>query len=61
MLETGGMKTIEFKVHGRNGDYVRPTIVPANHSDEPHFGLMDGVVIGFFVVLFGGLAFLFLR
>lgn len=55
------MKTIAFKVHGKNGDYVRATIVPSNHSEEAHFGLVDGVVIGFFVVALGSLAFLFLR
>ncbi|HMP83536.1 MAG TPA: hypothetical protein PKA41_12620 [Verrucomicrobiota bacterium] len=54
------MKTIAFKVHGKNGDYVRATIVPANHSEETRFGLIDGIVIGFFAVLFGCFAVWFL-
>lgn len=55
------MSEISYKVHGNNGDYVTTTVVPANHSEEPHFGVLDLVVVG--VVgsgVLGGLALLLL-
>lgn len=55
-----GMSAVAFKVRQKSGDYVRATIVPANHSEEPHFGVLDGVIIGFFLLCVGGLIALFL-
>jgi hypothetical protein len=51
------MSEISYQVHGKNGDYVKTTVVPSNHSEEPHFGTLDLavlVVVGLFCV--GGLA-----
>ena len=39
------MSEISYKVSGRNGDYVATTVVPANHSEEPHFGALDVAVL----------------
>jgi len=44
------MSGIAFKVQGKNGEYVKTALVPANHSEETHFGLLDGVVLGFFLL-----------
>jgi hypothetical protein len=49
------MSAIAFKVTGKSGDYVKATIVPANHSEEPRFGLLDGGIIAFFLLCTGGL------
>lgn len=49
------MVSIAFKVKQQSGDYVKATIVPANHTEEPHFGLLDSVIIGFFLLCVGGL------
>jgi len=57
---TPGMSAVAFKVNQKSGDYVKATIVPANHSEEPHFGLVDGVIIGFFLLCVAGLVALFL-
>ena len=54
------MSTVAFKVKQKNGDFVKATIVPANHSEEPHFGVLDGVIIGFFLLLVVGLVVLLL-
>jgi len=55
------MSEISYKVRGKNGDYVATTIVPANHSEEPHFGTLDAAVLGFVgLCLLGGLALLLL-
>lgn len=55
------MSTITFNVSHKNGDYVKPTLVPANHSEEPHFGLLDGAIVGFFLLTTGGLIYLLLQ
>jgi hypothetical protein len=39
------MSEITYQVRGQNGDYVTTTVVPANHSAEPHFGALDIVVL----------------
>jgi hypothetical protein len=52
------MSTITFKVHRRNGDYVKAGIVPANHSEEPHFGLLDIAIVTFFLTGVGCLIYL---
>ena len=49
------MSAIVFRVNRKNGDYVKPAIVPANHFEESRFGLMDGAVIAFFLLCVGGL------
>ena len=50
-----GMSAITFKVNRKNGDYVKSAIVPANHTEEAHFGLLDGAVIAFFLMGAAGL------
>jgi len=40
---------------GKRGFPTRRTVVPANHSEQTHFGLMDGLVIGFLLLCVGGL------
>jgi hypothetical protein len=50
-----GMSAIVYKVHRKNGDYVRAGIVPSNHSEESHFGLLDGVIAGFLLLCACGL------
>jgi len=55
------MSAITFRVHRKSGDYVKATLVPANHSEEPHFGLLDGGIIAFFLVCVSGLIYLLLQ
>ena len=52
------MTPIEFSVDGKSGDYVRATLAPANRSEEAHFGILDGVIIAFFVVCVSSLVYL---
>jgi hypothetical protein len=40
------MGTMVFKVSRKSGGYVRGAVIPANHSEESHFGLVDGVIVG---------------
>jgi hypothetical protein len=54
------MSAITFRVTGKSGEYVKATLVPANHSEEPHFGLLDGSIIAFFLLCTSGLIFLLL-
>ena len=55
------MSEISYKVSGRNGDYVATTVVPANHSEEPHFGALDVAVLSIVgICLLGGLTLLLL-
>jgi hypothetical protein len=56
-----GMSTLTFKVSRKSGEYVKPSLLPANHSAQSHFGLLDGAIIGFFAVCVGGLIFLLLQ
>jgi hypothetical protein len=39
---------------GRKSHGFNPAFVPANHSKEAHFGLVDGAVIVFFLLCFAG-------
>ncbi len=55
------MSTLVFKVHRKNGDYVKPTLVPANHSEQSRFGLLDTAIVGFFLVCVAGLVYLLMR
>lgn len=52
------MSAITFKVRRKNGDYVKATVVPANHSEEPRFGLLDTAIITFFLLCVSGLIYL---
>jgi len=56
--EVGGMSAITFRVHRKSGDYVKATVVPANHSEEPRFGWLDGAIVTFFLLCVGGLVYL---
>ena len=42
------MSATVYKI-GKRGFPTRRTVVPANHSEQTHFGLMDGLVIGLYV------------
>ena len=50
-----GMSAIVYKVRRKSGDYIRGGIVPSNHSEESHFGLVDGVIAGFLLLCASGL------
>jgi hypothetical protein len=54
------MSTLAFKVSRKSGAYVKPSLPPANHSQQAHFGTADAVVLGFFVTCVGGLLLLLL-
>ena len=55
------MSEISYTVRGKNGDFVKTTVVPANHSAEPHFGALDVAVLSFVgLCLLGGVALLLL-
>jgi len=46
------MAKIAYSVKKRSGlDFVHTTIAPANRSEQARFGLLDGTVIAFFVLL----------
>ena len=51
------MSALAFRVDSKSGDYIKATVVPANHTAEPHFGAADGVIIAFFLLCVGGLVF----
>jgi hypothetical protein len=50
-----GMSAIVYKVNRKSGDYIKAAVVPSNHSEESHFGLVDGVVAGFLLLCACGL------
>ena len=49
------MSAIVYKVNRKSGDYIKASVVPSNHSEEAHFGVMDGVVLSFLLLVVGGL------
>jgi hypothetical protein len=49
------MSTITVKVSGKSGDYLKVLPVPANHSEQAHFGVVDGIVVSLFVLCATGL------
>ena len=49
------MSAIVYKVNRKSGEYVKGAVVAANHSEEAHFGLADGVIVGFLLLCAGGL------
>jgi len=55
------MSTLAFKVGRKNGEYVKPSLLPVNHSKQVHFGVVDGMIVGFFTCCLGGLIFLLLQ
>lgn len=55
------MVTLAFKVNKKSGDYVKPTLVSASHSEQSPFGLLDGAIVGFFLFSAAGLIYLLMR
>ena len=55
------MSTLTFKVSRKSGEYVKPSLLPANHSAQSRFGLLDGVIVGFFAMCVSGLIYLLLH
>ena len=55
------MSTLAFRVSKKSGEYVKPTLIPANHSERSHFGLLDGAILGFFLVCVAGLVYLLMQ
>ena len=49
------MSALAFKVTKKDGAYVKPTLVPANHSEQSRFGALDGAIIAFFLLCVAGL------
>ncbi len=46
------MAKIAFNVNKKSGmNFIHSTLVPANRSEQARFGLLDGTVIAFFVLL----------
>ena len=54
------MSAFAFTVNRKSGDYIKATLVPANHSEEPRFGVADGVIIAFFLLCVSSLIYLLL-
>ena len=54
------MNALAFKVNRKSGDYVKPSLIPT-HSKQAHFGLLDGIIVGFFFACAGGLIYLLLK
>ncbi|HNQ72740.1 MAG TPA: hypothetical protein PKN95_03950 [Verrucomicrobiota bacterium] len=46
------MNALAFKVTRKNGEYVKPTLLPSPRNPAPAFGLLDGIMAG---VCLGGL------
>ncbi len=53
------MSALAFTVR-KSGDYIKATIVPANHSEGPRLGVADGAIIAFFLLCVSGLIYLLL-
>ncbi len=49
------MSAIVYVVNRKSGDYIKASVVPSNHSEQAHFGLVDGVVLSFLLLCLGGL------
>ena len=49
------MSAIVYTVNRKGGDYIKASVVPANHSEEPRFGVADGVVVSFMLLCVAGL------
>lgn len=55
------MSTLTFKVNRKSGTYVKPSLVPANHSAQTRFGAADAVISAFFLACVAGLIYLLLQ
>jgi hypothetical protein len=49
------MSAIVYKVNQKSGDYIKAAVVPSNHSEESHFGVVDGVIVSFLLLSVCGL------
>ncbi len=49
------MSAIVYRVSQKSGDYIKSAVVPSNHSEEAHFGLVDGVIVSFLLLCACGL------
>lgn len=47
------MNLIVTHAHRKSGDHVRTTVAPANVMGEPHFGMVDGLIL-FSLLCFAG-------
>ncbi len=54
------MSALTFIVNRKSGEYVKPSLLPS-HSKQAHFGLVDGIIVGFFLACAGGLVYLLLQ
>ena len=54
------MSALAFKVNRKSGEYVKPSLSPT-HSKQSHFGVVDGLIVGFFLACTGGLIYLLLQ
>ena len=54
------MSALAFKVNRKSGEYVKPSLV-SSHSKQAHFGLLDGVIVGFFLLCAAALVYLLLQ
>lgn len=54
------MSALAFRGNRRSGDYIKATVIPANHSEEPRFGVVDGAIIAFCLLCVSGLNYLLL-
>jgi hypothetical protein len=48
------MSAITFTVEKRSGDHVKAAVGPSNRSEETHFGPIDYLIVGFFLLSVGG-------
>ncbi len=55
------MSTLVFKVNEKSGEYVKLALIPANHSEQSHFGPLDSATVGFFLLCVSGLIYLLLQ
>ena len=42
--------SITFKVHKKSGDYIRASLISADHSEDSHFGALDGAIVTVFLL-----------
>lgn len=54
------MRPVAFRVKKKNGDYVKPSLVPASESEASRFSALDGILIAFFLLCVAGLVCLLL-
>ena len=40
------MSVVVYKVHRKSDGYIRGSLAPLNRSQEPRFGVLDGVITG---------------